>query len=65
MSPIEPKRPKEQEASLFIAGSDSQLIVGMAEHHVTRVEEFFKKMVRSADELVVNAVLMHVSSLRW
>lgn len=41
MSPIEPKRPKEQEASMFVAGTDSQLIVGMAEHSVTRVEQFF------------------------
>ena len=29
MTAKEPKRPKEQEASMFIAGSDSQLIIGM------------------------------------
>lgn len=34
MSAKEPKRPKEQEASMFIAGSNSQLIIGMAEYCV-------------------------------
>lgn len=31
MSAKEPKRPKEQDASMFIAGSDSQFIVGMTD----------------------------------
>lgn len=67
VSPIEPKRPKEQEASLFMAGSDSQLIVGMAEHHVRicRTVLLRNSEVSRGVELVVNAVLMHVSSLRW
>lgn len=67
VSPIEPKRPKEQEASFFMAGSDSQLIVGTAEHHVRSAEQVLLKNneVSRGVELVVNAVPMHVSSLRW
>ena len=32
----EPKRPKEPEASMFIAGSDHQLIIGMPVEHIVR-----------------------------
>lgn len=45
MTAKEPKRPKEQEASMFIAGSGSQLIIGMSvEHIVRRIEYVFRKM---------------------
>ncbi|KAG8014895.1 TBC1 domain family member 24 [Nibea albiflora] len=39
MSAKEPKRPKEQEASMFIAGSDSQLIIGGDGGHALRLQE--------------------------
>lgn len=49
MSAKGPKRSKEQDASMFIAGSDSQLIVGTLEHSVRRIEQFFKKKVSSTE----------------
>lgn len=33
----EPRKPKEQEASMFIAGSDSQLIIGTPEEYIVIV----------------------------
>ncbi|XP_070779849.1 TBC1 domain family member 24-like [Enoplosus armatus] len=39
MTAKEPKRPKEQEASMFIAGSDSQLIVGGDGGHALYLQE--------------------------
>ncbi|TKS68000.1 TBC1 domain family member 24 [Collichthys lucidus] len=39
MTAKEPKRPKEQEASMFIAGSDSQLIIGGDGGHALRLQE--------------------------
>ncbi|XP_037618129.1 TBC1 domain family member 24-like isoform X2 [Sebastes umbrosus] len=39
MTAKEPKRPKEQEASMFIAGSDSQLIIGGDGGHALCLQE--------------------------
>ncbi|XP_029296703.1 TBC1 domain family member 24-like [Cottoperca gobio] len=39
MTAKEPKRPKEQEASMFIAGSDSQLIIGGDGGHAICLQE--------------------------
>ncbi|XP_010791878.1 TBC1 domain family member 24-like [Notothenia coriiceps] len=39
MSTKEPKRPKEQEASMFIAGTDSQLIIGGDGGHALCLQE--------------------------
>lgn len=38
MTAKEPKRHKEQEASMFIAGNDSRLIIGMSAKVIVKIE---------------------------
>lgn len=56
MTAKEPKRPKEQEASMFIAGTDSQLIIGM------QLNIFLSNLVKqcacSTDAFVLSQVVM-------
>lgn len=44
MTAKEPMRPQEQEASMFIAGSDRELIIGMSFEHIVRRIEWVLKM---------------------
>lgn len=56
----EAKRPKEQDASKFIAGDDSQLIIGMSFTHADRI------MLKMNQSLLLHPDdITHMSYFRW